>query len=67
MEKIDMSPVAISGRLRRVDELRDLCRTLAGSHLKYSDSEQQRAAGISEKREEYKTVGNTSNREQKRE
>lgn len=31
MKSVDMSPEAVSGRLRRVDELRDLCRTLAAS------------------------------------
>jgi len=35
MSKIDMSPQAVTNRLRRVDELRDLCRTLAGPRLKY--------------------------------
>ncbi len=35
MSKIDMSPKAVTKRLRRVDELRDLCRTLAGPRLKY--------------------------------
>lgn len=35
MKKVDMSPQAVTGRLRRVDELRDLCRTLAGPRLIY--------------------------------
>ena len=37
MTKIDMSAEAVTGRLRRVDELRDLCRVLAGPRLKYPD------------------------------
>lgn len=35
MSKIDMSPQAVTRRLKRVDELRDLCRILAGPRLKY--------------------------------
>ena len=34
MKPVDMSPGAITKRLRQVDELRDLCLALAGSRLK---------------------------------
>ena len=34
MKPVDMSPGAITKRLRQVDELRDLCLALAGPRLK---------------------------------
>ncbi len=34
MRRIDMSPEALTLRLRQVDELRELCLALAGSRLK---------------------------------
>ena len=35
MNGIDMSPDAVTNLLQRVDELRELCRILAGPRLKY--------------------------------
>lgn len=35
MQPVNMAPAAVTARLRRVDELRDLCRALAGPRLKY--------------------------------
>ena len=53
MTKIDMSPEAVIGRLRRVDELRDLCRVLAGPRLKVPHEIDSTPARIKEQAEAY--------------
>jgi hypothetical protein len=47
--KVDYSPKAITRRLRAVDELRDLCRTLAGPRLKIPFRSEAEALAVREK------------------
>ncbi len=51
--KVDYSPKAISRRLRAVDELRDLCKTLAGPRLKYPLRTEKEKQAVKEAFEKY--------------